>query len=233
VSNAHNLNQLFLKLCPPILVTPLKSAYRNMRPTRPMTKTPGGQDLDVYWDPAMAAILETWGEGTVWNEIQLIMAGRTGTCLDIACGTGKTMDILNTEKGLDIWGCDISDRLIDDARKRGLRADRLHVGDATQLPYAQGQFDYSYSIGSIEHFTEDGIVAMLRECRRVTRTMAFHNHPISRSGQDEGWIKTIQSYFNNSTGWWEDKYKQAFDTVVILDSKWEDERSVGKWFVCS
>ena len=229
---SHKLNQIFLQVCPPILVAPIKGAVQSLRAKRPGA-SPAGQDLDVYWDPAMAAILETWGEGNVWNEIQLIMSGRTGTCLDIACGTGKTMEVLKNNASLDIWGCDISDRLIDDAIQRGLNPERLHVGDASKLPYIDGQFDYSYSIGSIEHFTEDGIVAMLKESRRVTKHMAFHTHPVSRNGKDNGWIKMIQSYFNNSPEWWLTKYKAAFETVTVLDSKWEDERSVGKWFVCS
>jgi SAM-dependent methyltransferase len=229
---SHKLNKLFVQLCPPILVEPVKGAYQALKARTPVA-SPTGQDLDVYWDPAMAALLETWGEGNVWNEIQLIMAGRTGTCLDIACGTGKTMEVLHTNPKLDIWGIDISDRLIDDAKSRGFSAERLHVGDATKLPYADDQFDYSYSIGSIEHFTENGIVDMLKESRRVTKTMAFHTHPVSRNGKDNGWIKTVQSYFNNSTEWWLPKYQAAFDTVHVLDSKWEDNRSVGKWFVCS
>ena len=111
-------------------------------------------------------ILETWGEGNVWSEIQLALAGRQGKVLDIACGTGKTMQILGVEPGLELWGCDISDRLIDRAVLRGIACDRLYVGDATELPYLDGFFDYSYSIGSIEHFTEAGIANVLKECRR-------------------------------------------------------------------
>ena len=33
------------------------------------------QDLDVYWTDEMAQILETWGIGHVWNEIQFLMGG--------------------------------------------------------------------------------------------------------------------------------------------------------------
>src|SRR5689334_19191533 len=48
---------------------------------------PGEQALDVYWDAQMAAILETWGIGNAWNEIQLLLLNARGTVLDIACGT--------------------------------------------------------------------------------------------------------------------------------------------------
>ena len=58
-------------------------------------EAPDHQALDVYWDPKMAAILETWGIGNAWNEIQLLLVNASGTVLDIACGTGKVMTILS------------------------------------------------------------------------------------------------------------------------------------------
>jgi ubiquinone/menaquinone biosynthesis C-methylase UbiE len=232
MSVKYQMKQFAEQVCPPILLSPLKRLYRSSIGTKP-TGAPDQQNLAVYWDAAMEEILETWGEGNVWSEIQLAMAGREGRVLDIACGTGKTIEVLAGETGLELWGCDISDRLIARAVKRGIAAERLHVGDATRLPYEDRFFDYSYSIGSIEHFTEEGIASMLAECRRVTRKVAFHTHPVSKSGRDEGWITTIQSYFNNSPEWWAEKYRKAFSNVLVLDSLWCDERSVGKWFVCT
>jgi SAM-dependent methyltransferase len=226
---------LTVQLCPPLLLPAVRSLYRACRaPFRSPAAalSPHGQDLDVYWDPAMEQILETWGEGNVWFEIQLLVAGRRGRVLDIACGTGKTMQILSAFPELEVHGCDISDRLIDRAKARGIAAERLHVGDATKLPYPNDAFDYAYSIGSLEHFTEEGIGDFVEECKRVTRYVAFHQHPVSRSGRDEGWIKTMQSYFNNSVDWWLARYQRTFSEVHVLDSHWEDERSIGKWFVC-
>jgi hypothetical protein len=56
--------------------------------------------------------------------------------------------------------------------------------------------------------------------------------PVSRSGKDEGWIKTLQSYYNNSVDWWLKKYKSSYQSVFVIDSSWEDDISVGKWFIC-
>jgi ubiquinone/menaquinone biosynthesis C-methylase UbiE len=232
MSIVYRIKQLAGQICPPILLPLAKRAYRASMGIRP-APDPHEQNLDVYWDAKMEQVLETWGEGNVWSEVQLAMAGRQGKVLDIACGTGKTMEVLAVEADLELWGCDISDRLIDRAVSRGISRERLYVGDATKLPYPDGFFDFSYSIGSIEHFTAEGIAAMLAECRRVTRKMTFHTHPVSRSGQDEGWITTAQSYFNNSVDWWVPKYEQSFGSVRVLDSQWSDQRSVGKWFVCS
>lgn len=133
---------------------------------------------------------------------------------------------------LELHGIDISDLLINQGIKRGLEPGRLRVGDATNMDYADHAFDYGYSIGSLEHFTEQGILDMLSECKRVVRKATFHMIPVSRDDKNQGWLKTVQSFHNNSVEWWMDKYKSAYSDVTVLSSRWEDELSVGKWFIC-
>jgi ubiquinone/menaquinone biosynthesis C-methylase UbiE len=198
-----------------------------------LSGTRGEQDLDLYWDPEMAEILETWGTGTAWNEIQLLLANVRGSVIDIACGTGKVMSLLAPYPGLEIHGFDISDFLIGKAIARGISRERLRVADATATSYADNTFDFGYSIGSLEHFTEDGIGGFLSEAKRITRRGSMHMIPVARSGRDEGWMKTHQSFFNNSVEWWLTRYRPVFETVHVLDSAWNDRISVGKWFVCS
>ena len=62
------------------------------------------------------------------------------------------------------------------------------------MPYKNNSFDYAYSIGSLEHFTEIGITEFVTECHRVTSKISYHMIPVSRSGNDEGWIKTYQVF---------------------------------------
>jgi ubiquinone/menaquinone biosynthesis C-methylase UbiE len=179
----------------------------------------------------MAQMLEVWGEGTTWREIEFLVASCEGRVLDIACGTGKVMAMLG-QPGREMHGCDISDMLISKAVARGLPSDRLQVCDATKMPYVGDAFDYSYSIGSLEHFTEPGIEQVIREAARVTKFSSFHMVPVSRSGRNEGWLKTQQSYHNCSTDWWTAHFAKHFPIVEVLDSRWDDRISVGKWFVC-
>jgi len=193
---------------------------------------PTEQSLGVYWEDKMAQALETWGENNSWHEIVFLMAGLQGKVLDIACGTGKVMEVLDHKLGLQPTGCDISDFLLEKAQLRGIPKERLFLEDATKMSFADGQFDYGYSIGSLEHFTEDGISLFMKECHRVVRKSTFHMIPVSRSGQDEGWLKTNQSFFNNSVSWWLEKYGSAYARVDVLDSLWNDDLSVGKWFLC-
>jgi ubiquinone/menaquinone biosynthesis C-methylase UbiE len=142
------------------------------------------------------------------------------------------MSLLSQFSELEIYGCDISDMLIAKAIERGISQERLTVTDATSMKYSEGVFDCGYSIGSLEHFTEDGIGKFLGECSRVVKGTTFHMVPVSRSGRNEGWIKTFQSYHNNSVGWWEDKCRRKYPIVHVLDSSWSDNISVGKWLVC-
>ena len=199
----------------------------------PGAGSPDQQDLDIYWTPEFAEMLEHWGEGNAWHEIQYLTAPIDGRILDVACGTGRVMEILSNDLGKDVSGCDISEFLLSKAEARGIARNRLFVEDATAMSFEGGQFDYGYSIGSLEHFTESGILAFVRECARVVEKQTFHMIPVSRSNTDEGWIKTQQSFFNNSVAWWLERYRSAYPEVQVLDSLWNDEISVGKWFVCS
>ena len=193
---------------------------------------PDRQNLDVYWDPKMAALLETWGVGNAWNEIQLLLVNTRGSVLDIACGTGKVMSLLAAYPALDLHGFDISDFLIQKAIDRGIPRERLKVADATKTGYPNDAFDYGYSIGSLEHFTEEGILQFVTETHRIIRKASFHQIPVSRSGKNEGWLQRQQSYHNNSVDWWLERYHSAYSQVHVFDSAWNDKLSVGKWFVC-
>lgn len=225
-----SIKSLIKQLCPPILI----SAHNRIKGIPIIRKgSTTEQDLGMYWDPKFAELLETWGEGNVWNEIQLLMVASKGKVLDIACGTGKTMGILSRFNDLELFGCDISEMLLTTAaEKHSIPMKNLRACDATQLPYSENEFDYAYSIGSLEHFTEGGIIKFLSECHRTVRRISFHQHPVSRSGNNEGWLTTTQSYYNNSTEWWKEKYEDVYGSVKVLDSVWEDDISLGKWFVC-
>ena len=226
------MKALLKEICPPVAWRALQRLKASLA-TPPRGHGHGDvQDLDVYWDPEMAKILETWGDGNVWDEIRLLLVNARGRVLDIACGTGKTIAVLFPMTELELHGFDISDLLIQKALERGVRPDRLRVADATKMPYADREFDYSYSIGSLEHFTEVGIDQFVQEAARVTRIASFHMMPTSRSVQDEGWLKTYQSFHNNSPGWWEQRLRKGFADVVVLPSHWSDPLSIGKWFVC-
>lgn len=224
----NTLKRILVQILPPIVIKILNKF--KIKKKLPINH-PSGQSLDIYYDEKMAKILERWGERNAWIEIQHLLHDKKGKILDVACGTGKVIEILDNINIKNVYGCDISDFLINKALSRGISSEKLKVCDATNLPYDDNYFDYCYSIGSLEHFTEDQIVQFLISTKRVTKNFAFHQIPMSRLNKDEGWITPLQSYFNNSNEWWMNKCKKVYDNVLIVDSSWEDKRSVGKWLI--
>ena len=228
--------QIIQQIIPPFLLDGVEFILLQLRErdqTSGQTQSiPDEQQLDVYWNPKMADALESWGAGTTWSELEYLMINCSGKVLDIACGTGKTIEMISRYQNIHVYGCDISDFLIQKAIDRGIDHSRLKVCDATQTDYEDDFFNYSYSIGSLEHFTEAGIQQFLEEAYRITKYSSFHMIPISRFDINEGWIDKFQSYFNNSTDWWVKKFRASYDTVIVIDSSWQDRISVGKWFIC-
>lgn len=230
-----NLKNIIKNLTPPILWKAGIYIFGINTKVRIKKITPGTsvqQDLDMYWDPKMAEVLEHWGEKNAWREIEYLLVNCYGKILDVACGTGKNIELLSRFPFIEVHGCDISDYLLQRAIDRGISPDHLKVCDATNMSYQDNSFDYAYSIGSLEHFTEKGIKAFIAENHRVAKFASFHMIPVSRSGKNEGWMKTVQSFHNNSVEWWIEKYKLSYKTVYVFDSAWEDEISLGKWFIC-
>ena len=223
-------------MIPPILVILFRKLTNN-QPNKLKTSRPASngseQDLDIYWTDDMANQLENWGKDHAWNEIECLLINCKGKVLDIACGTGVNIKSLSKFPFLDVYGFDISDLLLEKARLKGIDPSRLKVTDATKTDYQDNEFDYSYSIGSLEHFTEEGIDSFLKECSRYTSKGSFHMIPVSEDGNDNGWIKRGQSYFNNSSDWWLKKFRRNFSSVYVINSGWKDAGvSTGKWFIC-
>mgnify|MGYP001476126409 FL=1 len=100
----NTIKKLVKAVCPPILITAARILQRVLCMSANGHRKGKGleQSLDIYWDEEFANALETWGEGNAWNEIQLLLAGRKGKVLDIACGTGKTLELLAKYQALDL-----------------------------------------------------------------------------------------------------------------------------------
>ena len=227
------MNKKLIKdFIPPIFLRFLQSYKKKIKESN-FIKSPSKQKLDLYFNQEMADILDVWGERNAWIEIQHILHDKKkNKILDIACGTGIVIDILQKKIGhKNIYGCDISDFLIGKAIEKGLDKNKLLVCDATKLPYKEDEFDYNYSIGSLEHFTEEGIVKFLKSSINSTKFCGYHMIPVSRNNKDNGWIENYQSYFNNSVNWWSELCRRVTSNYYFIDSSWEDEISVGKWLI--
>ncbi|MES2122573.1 MAG: class I SAM-dependent methyltransferase [Chlamydiota bacterium] len=86
--------------------------------------------------------------------------------LDVGCGKGFLLyDFTKVVPGLEIWGIDVSDYAIANAKEE--IKDRLQVGNAVALPYPDDFFDLVISINALHTLHNYDLENALREIERV------------------------------------------------------------------
>ena len=117
----------FLKLFIPPIILSFFRFFKKKIEKNIYSSLRSKQSLDVYYEEKMAHTLETWAERNAWIEIQHLLLNKNGKILDIACGSGKVIEILSKINIKDVYGCDISDFLIEKAIERGISASNIDV----------------------------------------------------------------------------------------------------------
>ena len=101
----------------------------------------------------------------VLNAIGSVPFGRV---LDLGCGTGAILEQIGKRSGAaELFGLDLSEKMIAQAARRlGERAS-LSVGDAEALPYEDERFDLVCCVESFHHYPD--CAKALSEVRRVLK----------------------------------------------------------------
>jgi SAM-dependent methyltransferase len=96
--------------------------------------------------------------------------------LEVGCGPGELAARIQDELGANVVAVDISPRMVELARGRGIDA---HVGDAQELPFAVGEFDCAVAAWMLYHVPDpDRALAELARVLRVGgRLVAVTNAP--------------------------------------------------------
>lgn len=108
-----------------------------------------------------------------WEKVARMMVEHYGLkpgdrVLDVGCGKGFLLyDFTQVLPGIEVTGIDISKYAIANAKEE-IR-DRLQVGNATQLPFADGTFDLVISITTLHNLYCHEFDRALREIERVGR----------------------------------------------------------------
>ena len=106
------------------------------------------------WAPVAQAMIDHYG----------IKPGHK--ILDVGCGKGfQLYEILQLVPGVEIQGIDISEYAIANS-KEDIR-DRLQVGNANSLPFADKSFDLVFSITTLHNLHNYDLDRALREMERV------------------------------------------------------------------
>ncbi|NYS24448.1 class I SAM-dependent methyltransferase [Rhodobacteraceae bacterium 2376] len=174
---ARNLSLSFLKVRIPRLRWALRKLFQGNPPKG-----------DIYYGD-MAALYDAeragskrWQREQAAVEAYLERLPRELCVLDVPVGTGRYLPLYK-DRGHQATGFDASHEMLGETRKRaeelGL-AVTLDHGDATQLPYADGQFDLVVSTRFLRHVLPFGLAKQsLAEMARVTREHAIIEMGIS------------------------------------------------------
>lgn len=89
-------------------------------------------------------------------------------------GTGEGTPLMSlADIGFDVWGCDISERMVEATRaklvERGLPSERVNWGDVQNLDsmkLTDAPFDVVFAFGVLPHVSDD--LQMLRNIRKMT-----------------------------------------------------------------
>ncbi len=115
----------------------------------------GGYKYDGRWRPIAKDLIATFG----------LKPG--DKVLDVGCGKGFLLYELTQEMPeLDVAGIDISEYAIENAKPE-IR-DKLRVGNANDLPWEAGSFDFVYTINTFHNLDIDDLKAAVQEMARVS-----------------------------------------------------------------
>ena len=90
--------------------------------------------------------------------------------IDIGCGPGRNLDLLDSFKPSRVVGIDLSPIALEMAHKACPDADLVRANASNQLPFADATFDVATIFGVISSEWIESDVAVLREARRILQT---------------------------------------------------------------
>ena len=98
-----------------------------------------------------------------------------GRCLEVGCGPGELAARVQEELSADVVAIDISPRMVDLARERGVDA---RIGDVQELPFAEGEFDCAVAAWMLYHVpdVERAVHELARVLKPRGRLIAVTNY---------------------------------------------------------
>jgi SAM-dependent methyltransferase len=107
----------------------------------------------------------------MWDEI---VAAAPRRVLEVGPGPGEVSERMQRELGVEVVAIDVSERMVELARWRGVDA---RVGDAQELPFADGEFDLVVAAWVLFHYADldHGLAEIARVLRPGGRLVAVTN----------------------------------------------------------
>ncbi|NQU58863.1 MAG: class I SAM-dependent methyltransferase [Rhodospirillales bacterium] len=150
----------------------------------------GGYKYDGRWMPVAEDIIKHYG----------LKAG--SRVLDIGCAKGFLIkDMMRVCPGLEVFGLDISTYAVENCDQEV--SDRIIVGNAAQLPFADDSFSVALAVNTIHNLQRDQCINALREIERVADRAYVQVDSWLNETQKQmflDWVLTAQTFFDPD-GW--------------------------------
>jgi SAM-dependent methyltransferase len=106
--------------------------------------------------------------------VEAVVAAQPKRILEVGCGWGELAEWVGRETGADVVAVDLSPRMVELARERGVN---VQVGDVQELAFADGEFDVAVAAWMLYHVPDldRGIAELARVLRPGGRLVAATN----------------------------------------------------------
>ncbi len=161
-----------------------------------------------YWDGDRRICYGGYRYDGRWAKVAKMMADHYGIkpgdrILDVGCGKAFLLyDFTQVVPGVEVTGIDISSYAIANAKEEV--RDRLQVGNASSLPFADGQFDLVFSINTLHNLPCYALDKALREMQRVGKSHRYICVESYRTEEEKAnllyWQVTCEA-FNSPEEW--------------------------------
>ncbi len=133
---------------------------------RPENKTTAEEYFEKYGeDYAKSNAIRNIQHKITLRAIELAQWPKRAKILDLGCGSGFSMEVL-TERGYDVVGVDISDKMLKFAKEAGFN---VLKADARELPFEDESFDGVLSISMLQWLGKKDVEKVAKECYRVLK----------------------------------------------------------------
>lgn len=106
-----------------------------------------------------------WIQKKVVKEVTVT---KSSLVLDVGCGAGRALELFQRKSVKNVYGVDISPKMLQEARKRLGKKTVLKRACADQLPFQDNSFDIVTTMDSFHHFPNPE--KAVREIYRVTQS---------------------------------------------------------------
>ena len=127
------------------------------------------------WDRLFGAKRRAEARATLRHASSFLPPGTT--VLDIGCGIGYVLEVLNDEMGCIGFGCDVVQPPLD--------IPRFAIFDGNRLPYADDSIDVAILVFVLHHADDPGI--LLREASRVARKAVLVVEDTPQNSLEQQW----------------------------------------------